>query len=142
MKPEIRAWSLSPPSLKPNLLDSTKFCLFYSSYNYWISPLFRIPLVQALFVSHAIIAVGSELVFLVPVFPLLTPILSPHQHFSNLRGHRFPKILPQPWKAYSICMRNFAAKSYILFFMVPINSYFYKGTLRRGNSTYYTSRNF
>lgn len=78
---------------------SPNSCLFHSACNLTteFSPLFWIPLGQALFVSHVII----ELVFLVPIFPLLTPVLSPHQHFSNWRGHRFSKTLSQLLKAQS-----------------------------------------
>ena len=88
LKPEIQAWSLSSRSLsfKPKPLDITKFCLFYFINNYCIHFfLFWIPLVRVLFASCVTIETGSKLVFLMPVFPLLTPVLCPHQHFSNLK---------------------------------------------------------
>ena len=75
-----------PLSLKSKPLDITKFCLFYFINNYCVHFfLFCIPLVQVLFTLCVTIETGSKLVFLMPVFPLLTPVLSPHQHFSNLK---------------------------------------------------------
>ena len=75
-----------PLSLKSKPLDITKFCLFYFINNYCIHFfLFWIPLVQVLFTLCVTTETGSKLIFLMPVFPLLTPVLSPHQHFSNLK---------------------------------------------------------
>ena len=75
-----------PLSLKPKPLDITKFCLFYFINNYCTHfSLFWIPLVQVHVASCMTIETGSKLVFPMPVFPLLTPVLPPHQHFSNLK---------------------------------------------------------
>lgn len=106
LKLEFQAWSLSLPSLKPDL--QVMSVLLYKKRLHF-SPLFQISLVQALLVSQVITALGSELIFLMPIIPsslqfYLHMSISQVWEVTDFQEH-FPNS-----EAYSLHPRNLAAK--------------------------------